>query len=129
MSDKKYENKCEACGEIVHTYMFEDGYGGHSYNHKTIQPYEDKRFNLPEREYTLTAKICLKCIRKEPSLHSFINKKRIEWFNEEIEKNKNQIKRSQAQIKGLEKSIPKTEKEIEQLIRKRNRLEPKKEEK
>jgi len=102
-----YEDRCEMCNDIVHTYEFEDGYGGHSYDHQTLKPYEDRRISLPERENQLTVKVCTECQLKEPSLYSLIRKKRIEWLTEEMKGKKNRINHIRKEIKGLQDSIPK----------------------
>lgn len=104
-----YEDRCEMCNDVVHTYEVEDGYGGHSYDHQTIKEYEDRRISLPERENLLTVKVCIECQKKEPSLDSLIKRKRIEWLTEEIKGRKNRIKHIRKEIKGLQDSIPKIE--------------------
>ena len=107
-----YEDKCEMCGDIVHTYDYDSGYGEHSRNHRTVKEHEERRIALPERDQDLTVTICMECQMKEPSLHSIIKKKRIEWFTDAIKSKKNKIKHKRKEIKYLQDHVPKIELQI-----------------
>ena len=68
MSDELIENRCEICNKIVKSFMWEKGYGGHSYGHKTVAPYQERKVHVPELEYGFDFLVCQDCIDKEPSL-------------------------------------------------------------
>lgn len=124
MSDEKVEERCEICGRIVYSNMYEGGYGGRGYySYKNILVHEERRINLPERKYALTILVCQDCIDKEPSLHSLILKKRKEWFDEQIVDTKNYIKHIKKEIESLKEiEMPKQRKELVGLRKKRKEL-------
>ena len=123
MSDELIEDKCEICGRVVKTSMYEGGYGGMGYyNFKRILPYEEREIHVPEKSDRITILACLDCINKEPSLHSIILKKRKEWFKEEIINNRKHINHLHAEIKKLKEKIPNVYKEIEDLRKKQKEL-------
>ena len=125
MSDEKVEERCEICGRIVYSNMYEGGYGGRGYySYKNILVHEERRINLPERDNdALTVLVCQDCIDKEPSLHSLILKKRKEWFDEQIASRKRYIKSDQKEIKHLrDVQIPEQRNSIIELRKKRKEL-------
>lgn len=108
----QYEDKCEMCGDVVHTYDYDSGYGEHSHNHLTVKPHEERRIVLPERDQDLTVTVCMECQMKEPSLHSLIKRKRIEWLTDAIQGKKNKINHIRIESVKLLNSIPKIQLQI-----------------
>lgn len=122
MQDELIQEQCEICKRVVKEHMYENGYGGHSYGHKTKIVYEERRINLPERKYALTVLVCEDCIKNEPTLHSLILRKRQEWFIEKISDKRREIKSVRIEVQTLNDSIPKIEKEITELIERKKGL-------
>lgn len=121
MSDELIQEYCEGCGKIVKSRMYDNNYGGGSYDRKTLAPFEERRVHVPEHEGTIDILVCQDCIDKEPSLHSLILKNRKEWFKKEILTNRNHIKQTRIGIQNLKESIPLIHKEIAELRKKNKR--------
>jgi len=121
--DNLYQYYCQSCGQVIHSHRYDGGYGDHSYDHKTIKPYEEKRFNLPEQKQSMTLEICLDCINKDPTCHNVVKKKRIEWFDKEIEGKIKQISNTEKEIESRMVSIPNMKEEVLQLKKKKHEVE------
>lgn len=122
MVDELIEERCEVCGKVVKSHMWESGYGSHSYNHKTICPCEERRINVPERQYAFNVLVCQGCIDKEPSLHSLILKHRKEWYSKEIAGTQHKIKYTRKEIERLKQTIPEMHLELKDLRKKKKEL-------
>ncbi len=122
MGDELIEDTCEICKRVVKNHMWESGYGGGSYNRNTILPHEERRINVPERQYGFNVLVCQDCIDKEPSLHSVILKQRKEWFDKEIKMTKSKVKNNRNNIQRLKNEIPVLWKEVKELRSKRKEL-------
>jgi hypothetical protein len=122
MSDKLIQDRCEVCGKIVKSHMYDNEYGGGSYDRKTVAPYEERRIHVPELTYGFDVLVCQDCIDKEPSLHSLIFKHRKEWFKNKILINRKYIKQVRIDIQKLKESIPLIHKEIAELRVKQKEL-------
>ena len=98
-------NKCYLCNRIIESFTRYHDYhkGYYNRNHKTLYPFEKKRFSFPEGN-TYEMAICQDCL-DEKGIPKIIKKLRIERINQRIGKNQRQITRDESTIEDLTNRI------------------------